>query len=178
MSIVKCEDWDPATTVFVRPRDVTSDLKFVFADGPYVQTSSSAYTKTDQNIFSCVDDESFLQKLNELEEISASILHEKSDVWFQKKLTRDEIDTMLCSIVRGRPPKIRLNLRPEGVAIFDDSLNALEEVPTEATATLIFQVRGISVYKDRFQVEMIVHQIRLAAETTSSPELGNEPRFL
>lgn len=179
MSIVKFDAWDPKATIFVRPREVTTDLKFVFADAPYVQTASSAFTKKDQNIFLCVDDEAFEQKLNELEELAATLLHEKSDAWFHKALTRDEIDTMLCSIVRGRPPKIRLNLRPEGVAVFDDSLNPLDEVPHEATATLIFQVRGISVYKDRFQVEMLVHQIRLAATTAASPaELGNEPRFL
>lgn len=178
MSITRSEDVQTASYLFVRPREISQDLRFAFCEGPLIQTQPNAYTKKDNTIFAHVD-ALLEQKLNEVEEMTAQLLHEKSEAWFKRALTRDEIDNMLCSIVRGRPSKTRLSLRPEGVSVFDSTSQPLDFVPDEATASLIFQVRGISIYKDRFQIELVIHQMRLDS-TPETPviDLGSESRFV
>lgn len=142
----------------------------------YVQTPKSltkqGFIKSGKKIytdlmFSNVDN-IFIDWLERLQNKCEELLHEKSEMWFESKMERDDIETAFTSPVKifksGKNYLVRVNVKLN-LKIYDENNNSfeLENVTNDKSIISILEIQGIKFTSKNFQLEMELKQCMIVS---------------
>ena len=145
----------------------------------YLQTpkglTKNGFIKNGKKIYTDLmfdnNDETFILLLENLETRCQELIFEKGDVWFQKPLDKNDIESAFTSPMRvyksGKFYLVRANVKINtttnipNIKIYDENENSLtvDDITNETNIISIIEIQGIKFTSRNFQIEIELKQI-------------------
>jgi len=181
--IVNNESLDFSLLTLAQPTGIQSGAYFTkinYKGKPlYLQTpkglTKNGFIKNGKKIYTDLmfdnNDETFILLLENLETRCQELIFEKGDVWFQKPLDKNDIESAFTSPMRvyksGKFYLVRANVKINtttnipNIKIYDENENSLtvDDITNETNIISIIEIQGIKFTSRNFQIEIELKQI-------------------
>ena len=142
----------------------------------YVQTPKSltkqGFIKSGKKIYTDLMftnfDNLFVDWIERLQNRCEDLLYERSSLWFENKLEKDDIETAFTSPIKvfksGKNYLIRVNIK-QGIKIYDEDNNLvdLELITNDKNIISILEIQGIKFTSKNFQIEIELKQCMIVS---------------
>jgi hypothetical protein len=181
--IVNNDSLDFSLLTLAQPTGIQSGAYFTkinYKGKPlYLQTpkglTKNGFIKNGKKIYTDLmfdnNDEKFILLLENLETKCQELIFEKGDLWFQKPLDKNDIESAFTSpmrvyksgkfyLVRGNV-KINTTTNIPNIKIYDENENSLtiDDITNETNIISIIEIQGIKFTSRNFQIEIEIKQI-------------------
>jgi hypothetical protein len=113
-------------------------------------------------------DNLFVDWIERLQNKCEDLLYERSQLWFETKLDKDDIETAFTSPIKvfksGKNYLIRVNIK-QGIKIYDEDNNLvdLDMVTNDKNIISILEIQGIKFTSKNFQIEIELKQCMIVS---------------